>query len=130
MSKRLVTSVSAATVLAALASIPGLAACSGGGSSRVLSPAGQRGESTFAAFCASCHNYGDPFKDGAQGPAIARSSRELLVNKVLHARYPDGYQPKRPGAITMPPVVAVKDRIDDLYAFLQEVPEPSTAPAK
>jgi len=104
-----------------------LAACGGPDGPR-LSDAAERGRGTFAAFCAACHNYRNPFADGQTGPAIARSSLDLLQRKVLFGKYPDGYTPKRSGPITMVPLPHLKDRIPDLAAFLAEVPDPDSKP--
>lgn len=125
MSKRVVTSVSLITALVALSSLAG---CSRGAQDMGLkTKAAQEGYTIALTHCVTCHNIQNPFADRPTGPPIARSSRELLEAKVLHQRYPDGYTPKRPGAITMPKYLQVASRIDDIYAFLQEVQEPDAA---
>ena len=50
-----------------------------------------RGRQVYAANCTACHHV-DPTLDGTMGPAIAGSSRELLVARVLGGDYPSGYQ--------------------------------------
>ena len=118
------------TVLAVVALSVLFTGCNGGGDGRGWvnpSDAALRGQGTFATFCATCHNYRDPFSAGVQGPPIARSSLKLLQAKVLRGEYPDGYTPKRPGPITMPVQKNLNQRMGDLYAFLQEVPDPSVA---
>jgi mono/diheme cytochrome c family protein len=87
-----------------------------------FSEAARRGQKVFRLVCASCHNALDPHSDGLTGPAVARSSRELLQAKVLRGEYPPGYTPKRPGSAQMPAQPTLVERIDDLYAFLHEVP--------
>lgn len=117
--------------LLAIAALAMVTACSdSGGKGRGWknpSQAALRGEQTFALGCASCHNFKDPFSRGMQGPAIARSSRELLEARIMRAEYPPGYTPKQAGN-TMAKLPQYKDRIDNLHAFLQEVPDPSAQP--
>ena len=124
MPKRTSTPACAAALLAILSLVAG---CGGHDGPR-LSDAAERGRATFAAFCASCHNYRDPFTDGQTGPAIARSSEELLHHKVLFGKYPAGYTPKRSDPITMVALPHLKDRIGDLTAFLAEIPDPDSVP--
>jgi mono/diheme cytochrome c family protein len=76
-----------------------------------------RGRRVYFTYCVVCHN-ADPRKDGSAGPAIAGSSRELLVARVLSQNYPPGYKPKRTTQ-TMPAYPQVKDRLSDLAAFLK-----------
>ncbi len=88
-----------------------------------LSQAAERGRETFAMHCSACHNARDPFADGIQGPGVGRASRELLEARIMRAEYPKDYTPKRPSQI-MVALPHLKDRIDDLAAYLAEVPEP------
>jgi mono/diheme cytochrome c family protein len=101
------------------------AACSDGSRGVELSPLAQQGRQTYLSVCIACHN-GDPTRDGAAGPAIAGSSRELLEARVLRGEYPPGYTPKRPGA-AMPRFEYLADKIDALAAYLAEV-RPAEAP--
>jgi hypothetical protein len=55
--------------------------------------------------------------DGTLGPAIAGSSRELLVARVLRGDYPAGYTPKRSSKV-MPPMPFLQNEIDALHAYL------------
>lgn len=82
-----------------------------------------RGRQAYFIYCVACHN-ADPRKDGAQGPAIAGSSLQLLQARVLRQSYPPGYKPKR-ATMTMPAYPQVKDRLSDLAAFLEKAKEPS-----
>jgi mono/diheme cytochrome c family protein len=91
-----------------------------------LSESAERGRATFVWTCGACHNAQNPFADGLTGPAIARSSRELLEARIMRAEYPAGYQPKRDTS-QMPPQPHLRERIDDLAAFLAEVAEPKVA---
>jgi len=75
-----------------------------------------RGRIVYSSQCISCHNP-DPKKDGSLGPNVAGSSRELLEQRVLHGKYPEGYQPKRPGQV-MPKMPHLKNEIDALHAYL------------
>jgi len=68
--------------------------------------------------CVVCHN-ADPNLPGSQGPPIAGSPRELVYDRVLLLKYPDGYTPKRT-THAMRALPQLKDRIDDLTAFLAE----------
>lgn len=120
--------IATASFAAALLAFSGAMAACGGPEGPRLSDAAERGRAAFAAFCASCHNFRNPFADGGTGPAIARSSQELLRYKVLFGKYPPEHQPKRPGAITMVALPHLKDRIGDLTAFLAEVPDPDSKP--
>ncbi|MGH7247486.1 MAG: c-type cytochrome, partial [Pseudomonadota bacterium] len=54
----------------------------------------ERGRLVYVTHCIVCHNP-NPNLDGAQGPAIAGSSRALVTDRVLHLTYPPGYTPKR-----------------------------------
>ena len=113
-------SIGICLALAALAP----AACSSGPQ---LSEAAQRGRSTYLSVCIACHNQ-DPAREGAVGPAIAGSSRELLEARVVRAGYPPGYAPKRDSK-AMPAFPQLAGQIDDLHAFLSECCETSGAAA-
>ena len=76
-----------------------------------------RGRGIYLSNCAACHNSSDPSKDGPIGPAIKGSSQALLEARILTARYPPGYTPKRKTA-AMPPQSYLKSAIPDLAAFL------------
>jgi mono/diheme cytochrome c family protein len=79
-------------------------------------PAVERGRQVYLGICTACHN-ADPAQDGAAGPAIAGSSRELLEARVVRGEYPPGYAPKRPSQI-MPRFPQLETEIDALHAFL------------
>lgn len=79
-------------------------------------PAVERGRQVYLGLCTACHN-ADPAKDGAAGPAIAGSSRDLLEARVVRGEYPPGYTPKRPSQI-MPRFPQLEAEIDALHAFL------------
>jgi mono/diheme cytochrome c family protein len=80
-------------------------------------PLAERGRSVYVQQCIACHNV-DPAQNGALGPAIQGSSRELLEARVLHAAYPPGYTPKRT-TTTMVALPQLADDIDALAAYLQ-----------
>lgn len=89
----------------------------------VLSPEevlASRGRKTYQSQCTQCHNR-DFTKDGALGPAVAGSSRELLEARLLHASYPPGYKPKR-NSNAMPAMPYLKSEIDALTAYLATTP--------
>jgi mono/diheme cytochrome c family protein len=76
----------------------------------------QRGRQVYMANCIACHNQ-DPSVDGALGPAVAGSSRELVEARVLRAEYPEGYTPKRPSKV-MIALPHLSGEIDALTAYL------------
>jgi mono/diheme cytochrome c family protein len=75
-----------------------------------------RGRAVYMANCIACHNM-DPKLDGALGPAVEGSSRELLEERVLRAAYPAGYTPKRDSR-TMIALPHLSNEIDSLTAYL------------
>ena len=75
-----------------------------------------RGRAVYLANCVACHN-NDPSRDGPIGPAIKRSSKQLLEARVLSTSYPPGYKPKRPTKV-MPQFPFLKDEIPYLAAYL------------
>jgi len=80
-------------------------------------PNWQRGRAVFIANCVACHN-NDPSKDGAIGPAIKGSSRELIEARVLRNSYPTDYKPKRPTKV-MPQFPYLEPEIPYLAAYLR-----------
>lgn len=87
------------------------------GPSKPLTPA-QRGRIVYMTTCVVCHNP-NPNLAGPKGPPIAGSSRELVYDRVLFLKYPPGYKPKRT-THAMRAQPQLKDRIDDITAFLDE----------
>lgn len=77
-----------------------------------------RGRSVWMSNCIACHAQ-DPTADGALGPAVAGSSRELIEARVLRAEYPPGYTPKRDSAI-MIALPHLANDIDALAAYLNQ----------
>ena len=80
-------------------------------------PAAARGKVAYMGTCIACHNL-NPALDGAVGPAVKGSSRELIEAKVVHGKYPAGYTPKRT-TLAMPPQPALAGSIEDLAACLK-----------
>lgn len=78
----------------------------------------ERGKSIYNLNCIACHN-SDPAKDGATGPAIKGSSRELIEARVLKAAYPEAYKPKR-DTKSMPALPHLEKEIPALTAFLNQ----------
>lgn len=76
-----------------------------------------KGRRLYTLRCASCHNPGNPAVDGALGPAIAGSSRELLDVRLNQRGYPEGYTPKRTTNI-MQRLPHTPEELDALHAFL------------
>lgn len=85
--------------------------------------AAERGRLVYVTHCIVCHNP-NPNLDGAQGPAIARSSRELVADRVLHLTYPPGYTPKRTTHNMRPIPGLTPAQIDDLTAYLRAAAKP------
>ncbi len=75
-----------------------------------------RGRAVYQANCIACHN-SDPKKPGAVGPDVFGSSRALLEARVLSAKYPEGYRPKRTTAM-MVALPALRNDLDALFAYL------------
>jgi mono/diheme cytochrome c family protein len=80
----------------------------------------QRGQTLYTLHCASCHNPGDPKRDGGIGPAVAGSSLELLEARVLRGEYPAGYTPKRATRI-MPRLPVAPEDVKALHAYLSSL---------
>lgn len=85
-------------------------------------PAVRRGRVAYLGTCIACHNQ-DPALDGAIGPAIAGSSQELLLAKIVKGEYPAGYKPKRDTKV-MPPQPQLEAAVADLAAFLGKAASP------
>lgn len=75
-----------------------------------------RGRSIYMANCIACHSQ-DPSMDGALGPAVMGSSRELLEARVVRGEYPAGYTPKRESRV-MIALPHLEPELDALAAFL------------
>jgi mono/diheme cytochrome c family protein len=78
----------------------------------------KRGRSIYMANCIACHNQ-NPTQDGALGPAIAGSSRELIEARVMRAEYPPGYTPKRESKV-MVALPHLQNELDALAAYLAQ----------
>jgi mono/diheme cytochrome c family protein len=76
----------------------------------------EKGRTLYNAHCIACHNV-NPRLDGAVGPALYGSNLDLLQHRVLEAKYPAGYTPKRATHI-MQPLPFLKDEIPNLQAYL------------
>ena len=87
------------------------------GPSKTMTPA-EQGRIVYMTNCVICHN-ANPNLAGSQGPPIAGSSRELVYDRVMFLKYPPGYTPKRT-THAMRALPQLKDRIDDLTAFLAD----------
>ena len=79
----------------------------------------KHGKSVYQSYCTSCHN-SDPKKNGAVGPDVFGSSKELIEARVLRAAYPPGYTPKRKSGV-MVALPYLKKDIDALYAYLNDL---------
>lgn len=77
----------------------------------------ERGKVVYMARCTSCHNM-NPKYAGSLGPEIFGSSKNLILMRVLEAKYPEGYTPKR-GTNLMTPMPDLKNEIDALYEYLR-----------
>lgn len=88
------------------------------GETTTLSDAAQRGRGVYMNVCVACHS-ADPSQDGALGPNLVGTTRELLEWRVVKGGYPPGYTPKRTTG-AMPAFPHLAGQIDDLHAFLRE----------
>ncbi len=88
-----------------------------GGQAAMAAGDAAKGKQVYMVNCIACHNL-DPSKDGAIGPALKGSSKELVTMRVLLGTYPKGYKPKRPTKM-MPPLPHLKANIEDLAAVLK-----------
>jgi mono/diheme cytochrome c family protein len=79
----------------------------------------QRGRAMYVSICGACHNM-NPKIDGALGPAIAGSSLELLEARVLFAKYPEGYKPKRETKL-MVALPQFKNDLPAIHAYLNSL---------
>ena len=77
-----------------------------------------RGKAVYISNCTSCHN-SNPKYPGSLGPDVYGSSKELLTARILHAKYPEGYKPKR-SSNAMPALPHLANDIDALAAFLNQ----------
>jgi mono/diheme cytochrome c family protein len=75
-----------------------------------------RGKTVYLANCTSCHNI-NPKLPGSQGPDVYGSSKELLTARLLYAKYPDNYTPKRTSRL-MPAMPHLSNDIEALVSFL------------
>ena len=76
----------------------------------------ERGKRIYVGNCIACHNV-DPKVDGSLGPAVAGSSLELLQERILRAKYPAGYTPKRATNV-MAALPHLETEIPSLHAYL------------
>lgn len=90
-----------------------------------LSEAARRGRGIYMNVCVACHN-ADPTQDGALGPNLAGTTRELLEWRVVRGAYPPGYTPKRTTG-GMPAFPHLAGQLDDLLAFITESTQSAAA---
>ena len=79
----------------------------------------QKGRTLYSLHCTACHNP-DPSKDGSLGPALAGSSLDLLLARVIRGEYPPGYSPKRSTHI-MQKLPMSEEEVKSLHAFLNNL---------
>ncbi len=84
-----------------------------------LSALSARGKAVYLANCTTCHA-SDPTQNGPVGPAVAGSSAELVAARVLQAKYPEGYFPKRSTQI-MPAFPQLEKDVQALAAYLNSL---------
>jgi mono/diheme cytochrome c family protein len=75
-----------------------------------------RGKAVYFSNCTACHA-ANPKLQGSQGPDVYGSSLELLTARILEAKYPEGYKPKRESSL-MPALPHLKGDINALHAYL------------
>lgn len=76
----------------------------------------ERGRSIYLANCAACHN-ANPQIDGSIGPAVFGSSLDLIKARLMEAKYPEGYKPKKDSA-TMVKLPHLEKEIPFIFEFL------------
>jgi len=81
-----------------------------------LSELATRGKGVYLSNCIACH-HPDPKLNGSIGPAVYGSSLELLTKRIMEAKYPEGYKPKRESAM-MPAFPQLKNDLESLHAYL------------
>ena len=77
----------------------------------------QVGARIYQSNCTACHSPNPSFP-GSVGPDIKGASRELIEARVMHAKYPEGYTPKR-GTHSMVAMPQLEPYLDDLAAYLR-----------
>lgn len=78
-----------------------------------------KGKTIYLANCISCHNI-NPKLPGAVGPEVAFASQELIEQRIMHAKYPQGYTPKRKTQM-MVAMPQLKDHIPALTKYLNSL---------
>ncbi len=76
----------------------------------------KQGRQIYLSSCIACHD-ADPTKDGALGPAVSGSSRELIEARIMRGEYPEGYVPKRETGV-MIAMPFLEKQIPGLAAYL------------
>lgn len=76
------------------------------------------GRKIYVSNCIACHS-ADLDQDGSVGPALKSSTFEILKEKLLHGKYPEGYKGKRPVSGSMPKYAFTDEQIRALEAFLR-----------
>ncbi len=76
------------------------------------------GRSLYITNCIACHS-ALPEQDGSVGPALKGTSFEILKEKIVNGRYPEGYKGKRPISGSMPKFAFTDDQIRSIEAFLK-----------
>ena len=102
-------------VLPLLAALALLAGC---GKSAPRTEA-QQGQTIYSLHCTACHNP-NPKQDGSLGPALAGSSLDMLLARVMRGEYPPGYAPKRSTHI-MQPLPLTEEEVKSLHAYLNSL---------
>lgn len=76
------------------------------------------GRKLYIANCIACHS-ADLDQEGTVGPALKGSTFEILKEKLLNGKYPEGYKGKRPVSGSMPKYSFTDQQIRSLEAFLR-----------
>ena len=76
----------------------------------------EKGRILYFANCVSCHN-NNPKKLGSIGPEVYGVSIDVLTQKIVSAKYPENYKPKRTSKI-MPSMPHLSKEISNLHAFI------------
>jgi mono/diheme cytochrome c family protein len=75
------------------------------------------GKRLYVLHCTNCHN-ARPNLQGSIGPPILTTTYEAFKLKVIEGKYPVNYKPIRKTTL-MPPFPTLKNRIDNIYNYIQ-----------
>lgn len=93
-----------------------ISSCNKSTPERPLTALEASGKAAYMSNCIACH-HPDPKLSGSIGPDIAGSSLELVHMRIMEAKYPVGYTPKRDSKMMAAHPHLEKD-IPSIHAYL------------